>query len=180
MPAAKYFIAIVLPEPLLSRVEGIKQNLFAGHGLKGALLCPAHITLHRPFEWKEEKEGVLIEKLQNFVFQEPFSLELRNFAFFEPRVIYVDVLASASLVEMHKQLTSFAKRELRLFNEYDDLRGFHPHVTIASRDLKKNLFFNLKDKFANEEFNGGFEYSGFSLLKKEKQWKELYRINAKP
>lgn len=170
MAIKKYFIAIVLPEPVLGKIEAIKQQLFADYNLKGALRSPAHITLHRPFEWKEEKEAFLIETLKNFRFNVQFELVLKDFAFFEPRVVYVDVLQNDLLFELHTALKNFAKKELRLFNEVEDKRGFHPHVTVAFRDLKKPVFYELKGKFENEQLLENFEYNGFSLLKLEARW----------
>jgi len=79
----KYFIAIVLPPPVFEEAEKIKHELYLTHSLKGALRSPAHITLHRPFEWKEEKENTLIEKLNTFKFPGELQIELNNFSFFE-------------------------------------------------------------------------------------------------
>jgi len=173
MTVKKYFLAIVIPQPLLDKVEAVKQQLFTEHNLKGALRSPAHITLHRPFEWKEEKENVLIEKLETFKFESEFEIILNNFSFFEPRVIYVDVVASEALNELHDALKKYAKKELRLFNEADDLRGFHPHVTVASRDLKKTKFYELQADFIGKKLNGSFNYTGFCLLKLDKKWEIL-------
>lgn len=169
----KYFIAIVLPEPLFTEIEAEKQLLFEKHGLKGALRSPAHITLHRPFEWKEEKESVLIEKLHHFKFEKTFAITVKNYASFEPRVLYADVLPNETLYELHNQLTAYAKRELKLYNEADDLRGFHPHVTVAFRDLKKPKFYELEDEFKSKKINHSFECKGFSLLKMAKKWEVL-------
>ncbi len=36
MLSSKYFIAIVLPEPIQGKIENIKHTLFQKHGLKGA------------------------------------------------------------------------------------------------------------------------------------------------
>lgn len=177
MGLKKYFIAIVIPPPLFAEIENIKQELFAKHKLKGALRSPAHITLHRPFEWKEEKEKLLIEKLKSFEFKKSFSLEIKDFSFFEPRVIYVDVLPNETLNELHTQLTSFAKRELKLFNEAEDWRGFHPHVTVAFRDLKKPKFYELQKMFRLKKINCSFNYEGFSLLKLEEKWVEIFTFN---
>lgn len=178
MTLKKYFIALVLPEPLFTEIEAEKRLLFEKHGLKGALRSPAHITLHRPFEWKEEKENILIQKLQDFTFEKPFHLELKNYANFEPRVIYADVLPNETLYELHKELTSYAKKELKLFNESDDLRGFHPHVTVAFRDLKKAKFYELIEEFKTKTITGTFEYQGFSLLKLEKRWEVFQKFDC--
>ncbi len=170
MDSKKYFIGIVVPEPVFEKVEGIKQQLFEKHGLKGALRSPAHITLHRPFEWKEDKEEALIHKLRNFSFVKKFEIQLQNFDFFEPKVIFVDVLPNNGLLELHDSLKNFAKKELKLFNEVEDIRGFHPHVTVALRDLKKPKFYTLKKEFEAKTFSETFSFSDISLLKLEKKW----------
>lgn len=173
----KYFIAIVPPEKILSKIEEIKQELFREHGLKGALRSPAHITLHRPFEWKEEKENELIDTLVEFKFDRHFSIELKNYNCFQPRVIYIDVIKNTDINDLHLKLTGFAKRQLKLFNESDDLRGFEPHVTVAFRDLKKQLFYKLWDTYKSTGFDEKFEFSGFSLLKLDQKWKVLRDFN---
>lgn len=174
MAAKKYFIALIIPEPYFGEIEGMKQNLFEQFQLKGALRSPAHITLHRPFEWKEEKENKLLEKLMEFKFEQSFKIELNNFSFFEPRVIFVDVLYNISLNNLHQQLTHFAKRELKLYNEAEDMRGFHPHVTIAFRDLKKPLFYQIKNSFLDKKFEGEFITPKLTLLKLNQKWEPYF------
>ncbi len=169
----KYFIAIVPPENTLQKVEKIKQELFKQHGLKGALRSPAHITLHRPFEWKTEKENDLIETLEQFRFDRRFVIELKNYNCFQPRVIYVDVKKSNDLNDLHLKMTGFARQQLKLFNEAEDMRGFYPHVTIAFRDLKKQLFYKLWDGFKTAQFEENFNFTGFSLLRMETKWEVL-------
>jgi 2'-5' RNA ligase len=173
MSVKKYFIAIVLPEPFFGLVEAVKQQLMEQHGLKGALRSPAHITLHRPFEWKVEKEPVLIQKLNEFKFDRSFEIFLKDFSFFEPRVIYVNVLPNEKLNELHYQFKLFAKKELHLFNEWEDMRGFHPHITVANRDMKKPKFYELQPEFTEKKFMGGFTCKGFSLLRLEQKWEVI-------
>jgi 2'-5' RNA ligase len=177
MSHRKYFLAIIIPQPLLDEIEKIKLELHNKHELKGALRSKAHITLHRPFEWKEEKEAFLIETLQQFKFSNPCHIELQNFNCFEPRVIYVDVLANIVLNELHNELKYFVQKNLKLFNEVNDMRGFHPHVTIAFRDLKKPLFYELWQTFNQKIINGNFKLNEFVLLKLEDKWETISRFN---
>jgi 2'-5' RNA ligase len=176
MPRAKYFIAIVLPEPSLGIIESIKYDLFKQYGLKGALRSPAHITLHRPFEWKEEKEMNLIDAFKRFNPGPAFNIQLHNFGFFEPRVIYADVLKNEDLQHIHARLVRFAKKELQLFNEAEDQRGFYPHVTVAFRDLKKPLFYVLREKFLQETLDEKYLCNSFSLLKLQDKWEVLHNF----
>ena len=168
----KYFLGISIPSPVLEEIESIKQHLFEAYKLKGALRCDAHITLHRPFLWKTEKENELKKKLSEFHFTQ-FEIRLHNFSFFEPRVIFVDVAPNQKLNHLHVSLKEFAKRELRLYNEWEDERGFYPHVTVASRDLKKDTFHTLQNIFIEKKFDAQFSTSGISLMKLEKRWEKI-------
>lgn len=174
---SKYFIAIVLQDNLLEKAEGLKHELFNKHGLKGALRSPAHITLHRPFEWKTEKENILIETLKQFSFTNKFTVDLNNFNCFEPRVIYIDVMRNEKLYDLHDKLTKFCKLKLKLFNEADDERGFKPHITIAFRDLKKPLFYKLWDEFKNKKFSESLPVTRFSLLRLDEKWDVIADFN---
>lgn len=177
MAVKKYFIGILIPEPLFGKIEAIKRSLFEERGLKGGLRSPSHITLHRPFEWKEEKEELLIEQLSSFRSDSGFEIGIKDFGFFEPRVIYAAVLPNEQLAKIHEALKTFAQRELKQYNELNDLRGFHPHVTLAFRDLKKPTFYELQKEFTNRTIEGRFVCDNFSLFKFNKTWIELKQFS---
>jgi 2'-5' RNA ligase len=165
----KYFIAIVPPEPLLSEIQNIKLDIFEKYKSKGALRSPGHITLHMPFSFEEGKEDKLISCLSEFQFITSFSISLNNYDCFEPRVIFIGVQKQDELFELQKQLVNHVKRGLNIFNQSDDMRGFHPHVTIAFRDLKKQVFYKAWEEFKIKSFSTDFICSSFSLLKHQKE-----------
>lgn len=169
----KYFIAVVPPEPLLSEIQKIKMDIFEKYQTKGALRSPGHITLHMPFSF--EKEDKLINCLENFKFQEPFTISLNQFACFEPRVVYIHVDEQARLNDLQKRLVQHVKQNLQLFNQSDDKRGFHPHVTVAFRDLKKQNFYVVWEEYKNKRFKAEFLCNSFCLLKHVNQRWEIYR-----
>jgi 2'-5' RNA ligase len=172
MSIQKYFIAIVIPEPFQKEVMALKQLVMDRYNSKAALRSPAHITLHMPFEWKEEKESILIETLQQFSFKKDFKIELHDFYCFEPRVIFIDILKNELLAELQRNLVSYVKRNLQLFNQADDMRGFHPHVTIAFRDLRKENFYEAYTYFKTQNYTASFNVTNYCLLKHtEKEWK---------
>ncbi len=171
----RYFIAIVPPEPINGEVFQIKEEFAANYNSKGALRSPAHITLHMPFMWKEEKQAQLIETLAKFSFTAQTKILLNNFGHFANRVIFVDVAKNPELEEMQKQLVRHAKVNLQLFNQDESMRGFHPHMTVAFRDLKKEEFTKAWSVFQNRTFNAEFPLKDFSLLKHDgKQWNVLH------
>jgi 2'-5' RNA ligase len=167
----KYFIAIVPPEPLLSEIQNVKQTTFDNYQSKGALRSPGHITLHMPFNWEDTKEQKLIDCLNEFHFKNSFMVSLKDFGSFEPRVIFINIEEKPDLFGLQKQLVSHVKRNLNLFNQADDMRGFHPHITIAFRDLKKPMFFKMWEKYQGKQFEATFDCDSFCLLKqKEEKW----------
>jgi len=167
----KYFIAIVPPETLLRQLQELKQNIYTSFGTKGALLSPPHITLHMPFSWEETKEDKLLKALDEFHFATKFDIKLNNFNSFEPRVVFVDVISNDSLMALQTNLVKYVKLNLHLYNQADDMRGFHPHITIAFRDLKKPVFYKVWDEYKDKLFNTSFNCSSFCLLKHNgKSW----------
>ena len=178
MSAQKYFIAIVAPEPIQTELMRFKELVKEKYNSKGSLRSPAHITLHMPFEWKEEKEDILINMVEQFSFKEDFKIELKNFSSFGQRVIFVDVVKNEKLVQLQNELVNHVKKNLHLFNQSNDMRGFHPHVTIAFRDLKKEKFIQAFEFFKTQTYNSSFNNKSFCLLKHTgKEWLVQKEIN---
>ena len=172
----RYFIAIVLPSPFIEQATELK-NYFKDHfKSKASLNSPPHITLHMPFEWRNDRENDLIGLLENFSFTlSPAEVRFENFGCFEPRVIFINVFHSKELNDLQHRLRQFCKRELGLFNaDYKDL-SFHPHVTLAFRDLRKPEFAKAWDEFRDKKFNGKFLANRLCLLKHENDRWDVYR-----
>ncbi len=175
MDKAKYFLAIVIPGPFQQEIMEFKQHVCNNFGSKAALRSPAHITLHMPFEWKEEKEERLIKTLEEFSFTPSISIQLREFSCFAPRVVFVDVVANETLNRLQKELVRFVMQNLNILNEADNRRGFHPHATIAFRDLNKDRFAKAWEYFKDKNYNASFNADSFHLLKHSPGKWETYR-----
>ena len=172
MSESLYFIAIVPPPPIQEEIMGFKYAMADEFGSKHALNSPPHITLHMPFKWKDKK----LDKLVNLMNQlndelKPFSMELKDFDFFEPRVVFVDVVPNSKLDKLQKNVVNLCRKVLKLDNgNYKD-QGFHPHVTIGFRDLKKRMFYEAKTAFENKVYKARFSVHEISLLKHDgKKW----------
>lgn len=171
----RYFIAIIPPDDIANKVTSIKKEVEEKYQSKAALRSPAHITLHMPFLWKEEKESKLIDTLKSFQFDVGINeIKLKGFDKFGDRVIFIHADNNQCLADLQQHLVWFCKQNLQLFNQADDMRGFHPHVTIAFRDLRKKHFNAAWQDFSNKAFEASFPIEGFSLLKHDgKQWNVL-------
>lgn len=170
-----YFIAIVPPSPVREQVWALKEYFREHYNSKASLNSPPHITLHMPFQWKLGKEENLIHSLQAFAdSQKQFHISLQNFSAFEPRVIYIDIAANENLKHLQQELMRFCKTNLNLFHaQYRDL-PFHPHVTLAFRDLKKAMFERAWAEFQTKSYQADFLANQITLLKHDgKTWNEL-------
>lgn len=165
MSLSRYFIAIIPPEPAFGHAESIKKELHEKFGLKAALRSPAHITLHMPFEWKEEKEKQLIVALEKIKDIPKGEIRLHDIGEFNKSVIFVKVNYGEELVMLRNAIVTSMKTQLNIFNESENKRPFHPHLTLAFRDLKP-AHFQAVWNFINEHpVDFCFNIQEFSLLK---------------
>lgn len=173
----RYFIAIVLPEPFATNAQKLKEYFRDTYGSKAALRSPPHVTLHMPFQWRADREAILIEKLQNFcALCKPVQISLKHFGCFLPRVIFIDVDKTPALADLHNQLIQFCRQELHLFNAIHKGNPFRPHVTLAFRDLKKAAFTLAWKEFKERELEGSFIADRVALLRhNENVWEVLHQ-----
>jgi 2'-5' RNA ligase len=175
----QYFIALIPPSPIFEEGVQLKTYFKEKYNSKASLNSPPHITLHMPFRWKEKKEEELISKLNQFIKRfHPLKVCLDNFGAFEPRVIFINVITDEILNHLQKGIQRFCRKELNLFNaNYKEL-PFHPHLTLAFRDLKKPLFKQAWEEFSQKEFKAEFIADKIALLKHNgKIWQVFREFN---
>ena len=167
----KYFLAIVPEGEFQAQVTDLKMEIRERFQAKYALKSPAHITVKMPFVYNEAKEQKLIEKLSGFVDKyDPITIKISGVRTFGERVIYLGVEAGQELFDLQRGLTSFCKTELNLVNELSD-RNFHPHMTIAFKDVKKSQFQNILQFSTERNINAELDVSHIMLLKRiETAW----------
>lgn len=161
-----YFVAIVPPEPLFSTVQEMKQTACDRFNSCAALNSPPHITLHMPFRWKRKKESTLHQFFDDFKPEvEPFRIQVDGIDHFGNRVIFLSIADNIILRQFQGRLATTMKRHLNLFNvNYKD-QPFHPHITLAFRDLKKQYFDEAINHYRSLDYSDGFLCDQFCLLK---------------
>jgi len=171
-----YFVAIVPPSPIYE--EAFEQKLYfkTKYNSKASLNSPPHITLHMPFRWKETDENELATQLDTFARgRSPIMIQLNGFSSFPPKVIFINVEISIELQGLQKDLERHFKKELNLFNaKYKDL-PFHPHLTLAFRDLKKPNFQKAWEEFVGKDYKATFLADKIALLKHSGSVWEVFR-----
>lgn len=168
-----FFIALVAPNDVNRQVKEWKLYMRDRFQCKVALKSPAHITLIPPFQMPEGDEPAMIELLQPFAASRPsFPIHLKNFAAFKPRVIYVNVLPGDALNELKAALETTILQSNRFAIKQEE-RPFHPHVTIANRDLHKEDFPEAWRHFQQINYEAAFTADAISLLRHNGQTWEI-------
>lgn len=170
-----YFIALVPSEPLRSRAWALKEHMRDVYGSKASLNSPPHITLHMPFKLKQSRERAVLEGLQDLAEgYHTFEIELNGFGAFPPRVIFLDIAPNNTLGRLFNDVQDSMHRGFNIENPEYRKRSFHPHMTLASRDLSKSAFEEAWSVYKEEDFHDGWQVQGITLLKhKGGQWEEL-------
>jgi len=171
-----YFLAIIPPSPVYEEAFEQKVYFKTKYNSKASLNSPPHITLHMPFRWIEKNEDELAQYLTEFVERNAaVTIKLNGFSSFPPRVIFMKVEITAELERLQKNLERYFKRRLNLFNaNYKEL-PFHPHLTLAFRDLKKPNYQRAWEEFVSKNYQATFVADKIALLKHSGTVWEVFR-----
>ncbi len=169
-----YFFAILCPGELNHKIQPFKLWMKEHYGTAAALKSPAHITMIQPFWLEETREENLAQTFQLFKSDmDELEIQLDGFSHFGKKVLFVKVKEDPALEELKHQaenhfLLSFSDRIKK------DDRPFHPHVTIATRDLKPGDFDKAWLHFSEKIFKESFRARAISLLKLvDGKWKMI-------
>jgi 2'-5' RNA ligase len=176
-----YFIAIVPPKPICDEIEIFKRDFAERFAAKEALKNIAHITLKAPFKLPVERHGYLLEWFQNISIAEaPFNIELKDFdSFVDNLVIFIKPVVTVSLVTMQQSIIrQFAKGFPGIHISQLE-RKFHPHITVAYRDLTAGKFADAWSEYRNKKYSASFIANQFHLLQHDgKRWNSIHTHNV--
>ena len=143
------------------------------YGASHALKSPAHITLQMPFRMDPEKEKDMFICLDKFASEEhSFQIDLNGFDCFSPRVIFIRILDHKTLKDLHHRFKQYVSNELGL--QTKSPFEFHPHMTIATRDLTEEAFDKAWPEFEHRDFVSQFTSKSVFLLKHNGRFWEVY------
>ena len=150
------------------------------YGCVVGLKSPAHITIIPPFWMDEVKENQLTTDIAVISSEfGSFDLATNNFSAFRPRTIFIDLVGNNTLNQLKEKADRFFENN-DLYKIKIDNRTFHPHITIATRDLFKKDFHEAWPHFAEKKFIEEWKVKGLSLLKhNKKNWDVIYTSQFK-
>lgn len=162
-----YLLALLPPKDLSDEIHAIRVECAEKFGVQKALRPPVHITLYRPFHLEHSFEDNLIRMLDQETKGIPaFTQDLENFGTFKSQVVFIKALKSPELLRLREAIVSVI-RQNHLDKHLDKSKDqpFHPHITIAYRDIPADLFPAIWGEYKNRQVNFSFTANHFTLLK---------------
>ncbi len=159
-----HFIACI-PEPSIEQeLHAFKLELLEKYQCKAALKSPAHITLIPPFPWPNFQDEKIIEHFK--VFQSnisPFEVIIDGFCTFRTQVFYAKPVDQPILFKLQSEIRDYFEPILKdkLKNKFQ----FHPHITLANRDLKAGDLPQIIQEFSEKNYKVSIPMKSVSLLK---------------
>lgn len=165
-----YLVAALPPEPVFSETWALKQQMHQFTGSRNAVRLPPHITLMPPQRQDDAFAGRCAAALAAFATtQAPFTVGLRDFAWFGNRTLFVQVSEAAAVRACHAALTDWCARHLPEVPR--ESRPFTPHLTLATRDLPAAQVPELRRLFAARSYAAAFEVRQLTLFRHDgQQW----------
>ncbi|MBK5272515.1 MAG: 2'-5' RNA ligase family protein [Bacteroidia bacterium] len=160
-----YYVAIVCPPQVDEKVLHFKNWMKERFGCIVALKSPAHITLVPPFWMDEARETELRQTLRSFKSDiDELEISSDGFSHFGNKVLFINIIKNTALQELKNHTEN---QFIQLFSDVirKDERPFHPHITIANRDMKPGDFEIAWKHFSNINFKETFLANSISLLR---------------
>ena len=176
-------IAIVLPEPLFSVVREQQHYIAENWKSMHALRTPPHITIIPPLALTP----VEIIKLQEMAREiaskcNPFRLSVNEYGAFKPRVIFMKPDVPPGLSYLFKNWRDALLKTIpHVLEKYPD-RPYHPHITLAHRDVDRQRFDEMWKYFKNKKIEMSIEINQCCILTHSKEGWQIettYFLNSK-
>ncbi len=170
----RYLIACTFPPAVDEQVRILQREIKTRFGPSRSLAKPVHITLVPPFLAPEtfETDNNLEWLAAQFA---PFELGLEGIGCFpNPKspVLYVQVMPQPELARLYKAIKT--TWQVSHYPGVGWLPGFHPHVTIAYRDVKPVVFKEIWPEFKDRPFSVSCMHLGFTLFRwQDQHWKPV-------
>ncbi len=170
-PRSMYYITLLCPTEIDDAIQEHKEMMRTDYACEVAAKSPAHVTLIAPFFLSDGKRNELVEKLNAFEsIISDVTVDMNGFGHFGNRVIFADVAVNDNMTALQEQLENYLRNGGFPFIK-EAKKPFHPHITVATRDLKEEDFDAAWAKFEGKEISGSYNTNTIHLMKLvEERW----------
>jgi 2'-5' RNA ligase len=172
-----HYIALVANEPLALDIASFKEEVLETFGCRAAMKSPAHITLIPPFYWSRGMQKILNDTFHGFRSSiSEIIIHVNGFGHFRRNVIFATPEYNERLMQLQKECIDYFRPLLG--DKIADKRPFHPHITIANRDLKSEDFDQAWEMFRNRPYKRDWHVNTLSLLQHDGIcWQVIEELN---
>ncbi|RYY67460.1 MAG: 2'-5' RNA ligase family protein [Chitinophagaceae bacterium] len=173
-----YYVALVLPDALNRKIVLFKEWMRDRFGCRVGLKSPAHITILPPYWMEPALEAGLRSDLEAFAAtQASFLVRTKGFSSFKTRTLFIDVHVDEPLRQLKAACDDWFTR-LPQYRLKREARPFHPHITIATRDIPAGAFADAWAHFGHKPFEEEWSATELSLLKHNgRSWDVVFRAS---
>lgn len=155
-----YFIAITPDEKLSEEIRTVQKDFAERFSSEKAYRNFPHITVIPPFRSYESEEK-LLEKFRKInISTPPFRISINGFGCFpnaKKPVIFLQPETSSDLENLFREIRSSSFPQLK--------NSFHPHLTVAYRDLSPDNFRKAWEEYKDKKFSAEYEVKRVGLYK---------------
>lgn len=172
-----YFIALIPDADIEQELHEFKLELFEKYQCKAALKSPAHITLIPPFTWANFQAEKIIEIFKYFHPSiQPFDITVEGFDTFGTQVFFARPLYEEKLYLLQSSVKQHFEPTLK--DKIRDRFQFHPHITIANRDLRATDLPEIIKSFEIKKYRRAIRFREISLLRHNgTKWEIVSKIS---
>lgn len=176
-----YLLCITPPSDLAFTIDQERRFCAARFGSYEALKPPVHLSLFGVFT-VPAKAYELTDYLSEWISVQPqFSVQIKDFGFFDNKhrpEVYVDVKNNVWLNAFNKGLT---RKMLQRFPYLTTASSFHPHFTLAYKDLSQENFRKAKKYYHQCKFEASFDVKNIALFRHNyKMWEFKHEFSLSP
>lgn len=178
----RYFVAVLPTETIQGQTNDLKRELGRVYDCKPVWNSPPHVTLLPPFERSPQDLPRFEQWLRQATVTFPkFELAFEGLGAFPPRVLFVDVVRSPTLMQLQQTLKqAFETHEAPYESPdrpdpKDHGRSYSPHMTLArcrpKRKRGKNPFHDIWPEICDRPFQATSPIDRVILLEYlNRQW----------
>jgi 2'-5' RNA ligase len=164
-----YFVALIPPPELCAEVTAFKEHIAQQYNSKKALRVIPHITLKAPFTISSHQDDEVLVWFKHLTPNlPPFIVQLDGFGTFDNPanpVLFVKPIPSAPMFLLQNEIIRAFQKQFPDIVVHSTEKKFHPHMTIAYRDLSYAEFTKAWAEFKGKEYTALWECTSFCLLK---------------
>jgi 2'-5' RNA ligase len=159
---ALYFIALVPPLKIREEVKELKIEIERKYMALHAQKLPAHITVIPPVWLENQQENPFLDLVFTIAEESnPFKIHLLNFHRFGQKIIYIKIKDHEPIKKLQERL-QYALGKIIPVN---DSTKFHPHITLATKDLSHQHFKTAWQEFKERSFEASFNADSLIVFK---------------